>query len=280
MDVVVGFVGEQPALLEVTHTPAPGAGRLFHLPARTPAGPGVLDGTWSGGRFVGTWRAGETTVTARFGDGIADPVFAARQEVWTRAFKGKSTDQIPVSLPTLWVADEWVQSRLDAALAPERIVETSRSQAEADGWIDAIDCRLARAHGGIAVVEVWVEGSGAYPDGFTRSVVLDLRTGDRLGVEQFAAEKRPALVGKLETMLQERISTVSEAEARALASAAHATPDTLTRWTLADAGVVFTVDFGFPHAIAAMAPDGRLTIPWAAIAEFTAPDAPLLRARR
>jgi len=215
---------------------------------------------------------------------VAEPVDAfeivVRNETWTRASKFKSDDAIPVLLPRVVVPDPATQAKLDGLLTDEILTGSTRTQAEEDGWIDAVTWSLAWSGAGIVDLRVSVEGSGAYPDGFSNDFVLDVRQGTRLGVEQVQEGCQPALLDRLNRDVAARVAAVPGTPDDVIGIAdllSNARFTGLADFAVDDRGVVFHLDYGLPHVVAGAAPDGDFLVPWSDLASCVAPGAAMER---
>lgn len=239
----------------------------------------VLVGNYYGGKLSGSVEGKDGNATpVTLGNGTDTPAVGGRDEVWTRARtdKGTGTD-IRVSLPVVWVTDPALQQKIDLALAPEALLDQTRAEIEADGWVDHVSWDRTYGRKGLLSLVVTVEGSGAYPDTLKKYVVLDLKTGAVLGAEQFA--DTTALIQRADRMIQGRVRRAKgDAELADLVAGASFTADNLSGYSLSDRGVVFHYDFGFPHALLAAEPDGDVSVSWDDVADALAPDVALRRA--
>ncbi|PKN55299.1 MAG: hypothetical protein CVU56_21965 [Deltaproteobacteria bacterium HGW-Deltaproteobacteria-14] len=140
-------------------------------------------------------------------------------------------------------------------------------------------------HGGrLLSLTIAVERMAAYPTTETSSFAFDTTTGALLsGAALVAEDAKPRLIAHLDALLQARIATAKEVAKRELGEDA-AIPDEmftghfgaadLATFRIDDAGLHWVYSrFDFPHAIAALEPDGDLTVPFAEAAPFLAPGA-------
>lgn len=223
------------------------------------------------------WTEAGQTRSVVLGDGIDPAVVGLRAETWRRPGTHKPSQDIPVSLPLVWVADVAAQQNLDRLLAPEALLGSARAELEADGWVDQISTEVGFSAGGLLNLVVTVEGSGPYPDQYTVAPLIDLHAGARVGAEVFAASQQDALLARLEAMLQRNIGLAVgvEPEIAPLLQDRHVGSGLLSQLRLRPEGVVFSYDYGLPHAVAAAAPDGELFLGWGEILPYLAPDTPL-----
>jgi hypothetical protein len=151
-------------------------------------------------------------------------------------------------------------------------------------WLYEASYKVNYNKNGILDITLSVSGSGAYPDEYDRTVVVDLKTGNRV---------RPADVFVNLTGLAAKCRRIQQTEIRkSLAGAKKNDPDAadpslfaetkfttenLNEFTVSDRGVTFIYDYGFPHVIKALQPEGRYFIPWSEMKPFIKPGGLLAR---
>jgi hypothetical protein len=156
-------------------------------------------------------------------------------------------------------------------------------------WLEEADYEIEYNKNNLLGLKVWMEGSGAYPDGVTKYVVVDTRTGQKL---------RPA---DLFTDLPGLFSIVKKAQAAEIANAKRENKDdreyvdsidqTLTesrkyhplkldQFSISATGVTFHHDYDFAHVIQAMEPDGEYFFTWKQLRPYIKPGSLLSRIAR
>lgn len=124
-------------------------------------------------------------------------------------------------------------------------------------WIDAelIDLTIT------------VETLGAYPSSMVFNYCFNLDTGEEIVPEDLFMEDRiPDLVQMCNAELQNRTGSEIEEEFTF-------TVENLKQLGIKRGGIVFHYDFNFPHAIAALEPDGELFFFWDQMNEYLLPEA-------
>ncbi|NNF00890.1 MAG: hypothetical protein HKN25_17875 [Pyrinomonadaceae bacterium] len=132
-------------------------------------------------------------------------------------------------------------------------------------WLYSLDYKINYNKNSILDISLYMEGSGAYPSTHVKNLVIDLKTGRRVNIADTFTN-----IGKL-------LVKIEKAQRVAIAKAAQEDEITLeelneeirrnSRYTLEefsinDKGVTFLFDYGFPHAIKALEPDGRNFFTW------------------
>ncbi len=109
---------------------------------------------------------------------------------------------------------------------------------------------------------ITVETLGAYPSSMVFNYCFNLDTGEEVTPEDMFMEDRiPDLVQLCNTELQNRIGSEIEEELTF-------TVENLNQLGLRRGGIVFHYDFNFPHAAAALAPDGEIFFYWDVMNEY------------
>jgi len=115
------------------------------------------------------------------------------------------------------------------------------------------------------------EGSGGYPSGSTKTVVVDTLIGDRVKPpDTFKNLSRlVALVKKSQKAeIAKAIKAIRkdpdfrEPDPKTLFGSANFTTDDLDWFSISQKGVTFNYDYGFPHVIQALQPDGKFFFSW------------------
>ena len=204
----------------------------------------------------------------------------SKDEVWTRTWKQKPTGaEIPVSLPVITLPDPAAQAKADKALSVKALLDQTRAEIEEDGWVDRITWKETFRGGGLVNLDIHVEGSGAYPDSWTKHVVMSMETGARVGADTFAKKTSAALISRLNDALQAKVQAkvAEDPEVAELLSNVAFAKGGLDHFSVSRAGVVFHHTFALPHALAAAAPGGDLLLPWAETGHYLSRSSPLAR---
>ena len=192
------------------------------------------------------------------------------------------------------LADPAVQRDVAALLTPEVLLGESLAdvRAEAASVTSAADLAGGLqsatytveydAHGILGIKEC-SESMGAYPSTTCVRVLVDLERGRAIGA---AVAFLPAAVPGLVARLDARVKAEATSSAAAkdpdfgdLAKHAGYEPQELDTFRVADDGVTFFHDYGFPHVALALQPPGEFFFPWRELAADVDPHGPLSRVR-
>lgn len=180
------------------------------------------------------------------------------------------------------------KKKLENTLSYWRVFETTLAENMSGyDWLTEMSYKVNYNKNGILDISLTQEGVGAYPDGQTVTMVVDLKTGEQIKFDDvFIADKKPdfaAIVNqKLDTEKKAIIKEIDggnfsdgDKEAndalREQLQGLEFTADTFDEFTISDSGITILYDAGFPHAIQAAQPDGRYFFAWSEIKSFIKP---------
>ncbi len=144
-------------------------------------------------------------------------------------------------------------------------------------WLDSFDYKVNYNKNSLLAIELIMEGSGAYPDGTVKTKVINLNTGRRIYIQDAFTNIGKLLV-KIEKAqkkeLADHIKNLQKeypedyATAQDLFRNKKFTTNTLDEYSIDEKGVTFIFDYGFPHAIKALEPDGKYFFTWQEMKPF------------
>ena len=132
-------------------------------------------------------------------------------------------------------------------------------------------------------ISISVDFLGAYPSTYEYFFTFEDGTGERLVVEDlFCEEKIDDLVALLDLHLQRNIeirkrqnTVVPEDDAQVTGLDQNFVREDLDDFTVMPDDMIFRHDFGFPHAILALEPEGEIFLDWEVLAGFADMEGPL-----
>jgi hypothetical protein len=146
-------------------------------------------------------------------------------------------------------------------------------------WLEEAGFDVEYNKNGILAVELRIDGSGAYPDGSIKPILIDLKTGEKIRLQDVfinlnglvvkgkkvqQAEVKQAIIDIKKndpetedpaSLFKEKIFTVKD----------------LNEFSISDKGVTLWYDYSFPHVIRALEPEGRYFFSWAELKPFIKP---------
>lgn len=183
-----------------------------------------------------------------------------------------------VTYPKVKAATPALSRKIEATISYLKVLELNIREEISDvQWLEEADYKVDYNKRGILVITLSMNGTGAYPDGTSKTVVVDLKTGSRiLHTEAFTNIK--ALVELIRKKQKTEIEAaivelrkdpdVNENDPAELFTEENFTADNLSEFAIDDRGVTFIYDYGFPHVIQALEPEGRYDFSWSEIAQF------------
>lgn len=159
-------------------------------------------------------------------------------------------------------------------------------------WLERLDYLVKYNKQNIFDIWLIMEGSGAYPDGSTKYLVFDLRTGRKLTIpDLFSSAAMPKMLLKIRDAMRKNETEAfkENPETReALEQYRESEPEfhppvdkiqykDLEGFSISDTGVTFMYDYGFPHVIEALEPSNEIFLPYSELKPFIRTDGLLAR---
>ena len=140
-------------------------------------------------------------------------------------------------------------------------------------WLDSFSYHVNYNKNSVLDIQLIMEGSGAYPDQSVKNFVIDLRNGRRVQIGDVFADIGKLLVKIDKAQKNEIIKAMAEAKREGrningLIKRGDYTKNKLEEFSISDTGVTFLYDYGFPHAVQALEPDGKYFFSWAEMKSF------------
>jgi len=187
-----------------------------------------------------------------------------------------------VRRPIVQAATPAISLKINAAIDPVNVLGIDIQEEMNDvQWLYEADFQEVYNDKGILTLMVWMEGSGAYVSGVTKYVVVDVRRGERVKPSDVFVDI-PGLAAAAKAKLKQRIEDGikeikndpdwdDEEDPRHLFEDNDLTESDLANFSVDMAGVAFHYEFGFPHVIKALEPDGEFRFSWDEIRPFIKP---------
>jgi len=207
----------------------------------------------------------------------------AKQTVRLQKTKGEAV----IHYPTVEGSrNEPLRRRIEEAVGlkagTEMTLEEWKIDCETGCWLYEIDYEVKHNRNSILNLVYTVSGVGAYPDSFSKSLVVDLRTGARLtAADLFKRSSLSALATRLNTDLNTEVERTRrkwgadgegmEEELRE----ARFDAGKLDDFTIDERGITFHYDFGFPHVAKALEPNGYYRLSWKELKPYIDSQGPL-----
>jgi hypothetical protein len=177
-----------------------------------------------------------------------------------------------VTWPKVKASSVAIARKIEAALSYEKAFDfTIAEETREIQWLESATFQVLYNKGAILCVALSIEGSGAYPDGSTKYVVVDTRTG----MKQTPAMVFTNLNGLAAMVVGDQKKEIAAAikeikkdpdlrdpDPSLLFTDSNFTAEDLNGFSVNAKGVTFHYDYGFPHVIQALQPAGEFTYDW------------------
>jgi hypothetical protein len=182
--------------------------------------------------------------------------------------------------PKVKAATPALSKKIETAISYEKVSELNIKEETTEvQWLEEASYTVNYNKYGILAITLSVTGTGAYPSTFNKTVVIDLKTGNRI---------TPGMVFNNIVGLTAKGKKAQEKEVKqAIISIKKDDPDTedpaslfgstdyqsenLNEFSVSDKGVTFIYDYGFPHVAQALQPNGRYFFSWRELKGFIKP---------
>lgn len=173
-----------------------------------------------------------------------------------------------------------LNKKVESTISYERAADLNiKDEISETQWIEEATYKVNYNKNGILDITLSVSGSGAYPSSYDRTVLVDLATGNRVrpadvfvNLSGLAAKCRRIQQAEVKRSLADIKKNEPDAEdPESLFAETKFTAENLKEFSLNDRGVAFLYDYGFPHVLQGLQPDGRYFIPWSEMKPFIKP---------
>lgn len=156
-------------------------------------------------------------------------------------------------------------------------------------WLEEADFTVNYNKNGILDINLFITGTGAYSSSVNTPVVVNLKTGQKIrpqdifvNLAALAAEVKKAQQAEMRAAEKEYKTdpSMEDFDAGEYFQKADFKVADLKEFTISDSGVAFIYDYGFPHVVQALQPDGKYFFAWARLKPFIRRDGLLARFTR
>lgn len=190
-----------------------------------------------------------------------------------------------ITRPVVKAATPALSKKINSLISYEKNFDfTIREELGQYQWLEEAGYKVIYNRKGVLCIELWIEGSGAYPSGSTVTLAVDTARGRRLTARDLFTDL-PVLARKIRSMQEAEIKAAKADIARSdpesdpeqlFADARFAAAD-IREFSIDASGITFIYDYGFPHVIKALEPDGRYRLAWSELKPFIKPGGLLAR---
>lgn len=179
--------------------------------------------------------------------------------------------------PQVKAATPALSKKIETAISYEKNNNFNlKDEMDESQWLEEANYVVQYNKKGLLDIILTMEGSAAYPSSINKEVVIDTKTGNRLtaagiftNLGGLAAKAKAAQKFEIKkAIVQIKKDSPEEENPANLFTDANFTTENLDEFSVSDKGVTFLYDYGFPHVIQALQPDGRYFFSWAEIKPF------------
>lgn len=183
--------------------------------------------------------------------------------------------------------DRVVLRKVRSVLSVDNVFETSLKEYRENNWLDEFDYVVNFNANNILDVTFTQSGMAAYPDSQSRTIPIDLRTGNVITAKDvFVVAKLAELARLVDAKLQADIAEVilaakADRQLTETSSIVEALEEVkfevkdLDDFSINKDGVTFLYEVGFPHAHRAFEPGGHYLFSYSELKPFIKPTGPL-----
>ena len=195
-----------------------------------------------------------------------------------------------VNYPKVKAATAALSRKIEKTLSYERVMDINiQEQIKDSQWLYEATYKVKYNRNGALAVDLTIDGSAAYPDGSTKTVVVDTTTGERVTPEMSFTDldSLVAMVNKAQKKeIDKAIADIKknpeagESDPADLFSNADFKTEDLDWFAISNSGVTFKYDYEFPHVIQALQPNGEFFFTWKQLKPYIKPGSLLSRIAR
>lgn len=171
-----------------------------------------------------------------------------------------------------------LNKKIESAISYEKTVNLNiREEMGELQWLEEANYQVNYNQNGILDITLWLEGTAAYPSSVQKTVVVNLKTGEKVrpqdvftNLTRLAAIIKKAQREEIKQAKEEykKDPDAADFDADEQFRQANFTVKNLSEFSVDDKGVTFIYNYGFPHIALALEPEGRYSFSWAELKPF------------
>ena len=182
-----------------------------------------------------------------------------------------------VTYPKVKAATPALSKKIETAISYEKNNNLDiKDEINDTQWLEDASYTVNYNKHNVLDITLTSEGSGAYPSTFNKTVVVDLKTGNKVkpidvftnlsGLAAMCKKAQQAEIKK--AIIDIKKENPDEENPADLFKESNFTVKNLDEFSVNDKGVTFIYDYGFPHVIQALQPDGQYFFTWAQLKPY------------
>ncbi|MGI8554895.1 MAG: hypothetical protein ACR2LT_00845 [Pyrinomonadaceae bacterium] len=183
-----------------------------------------------------------------------------------------------VTRPKVKASTPALSRKIETAISYEKNnVLNIRDEINDAQWLDEANYEVNYNKNGILDITLIAAGSGAYPSGFSKTIVVNEKTGNRVlssdvftNLAGLAAKARKSQLAEIKKARADYKKNPDSADfdGSEYFDDAKFTTEELKNFSVSDKGVTFLYDYEFPHVVQELQPDGRYFFSWTELKPF------------
>lgn len=183
-----------------------------------------------------------------------------------------------VNYPKVKAATTALSKKIENTISFAKVLSLNIEEEKGEyQWLEEADYDINYNKNGILSIYLSMSGTAAYPSTMGKNVVVNLKTGNEVkpadvftNLNGLAAEikKRQSAEIKQAKEDYKKDSENSDFDGSEYFQNADFKAENLENFNVTENGVTFTYDYGFPHVILALQPDGNYLLTWNELKPF------------
>ena len=183
-----------------------------------------------------------------------------------------------VTYPKVKAHTPTLSKKIENTISYEKALNiTVKDEIDEYQWLETASYEVNYNKNGILDITLSAEGSAAYPSSISKTLVVNLKTGSRIrppdvftNLTALAAKVRRAQLAEIKRARSDYKKDPESADfdSGEYFNKAKFGIEELSNFSVSDRGITYNYDYGFPHVVQALQPDGTFFYSWAQIKPF------------
>ena len=183
-----------------------------------------------------------------------------------------------INYPKVNASTTALSRKIENSISYAKVLSLSIQQEKGEyQWLEEADYDVGYNKNGILSIYLWMTGSAAYPSLTGKTVVVNLKTGNQVNpadiftnLAGLAAEIRKHQQAEIKQAKEDykKDAETADFDGSEYFDNADFKVGNLEGFAVGETGVTFTYDYGFPHVVQALQPNGSFLLGWAELKPF------------
>lgn len=192
-----------------------------------------------------------------------------------------------VTRPIIKAVTPAISKKMQTEISYEKVLNLNiKEEINEIQWLEEATYDINYNKNGLFDITLSLSGTGAYPSVYSKNVVINIKTGNRVtpadvftnlnGLAAMVGKTQKAEIKKAQEDYKKDPDSADFDGSQYFNDAKFSVKE-LSEFTISDEGVAFIYDYGFPHVVLALQPDGRYFYTWAQLNPYIKRDGLLAR---